>query len=190
MSFLRWTPSLLGFPLGGWLAFQLLGPVRNPLSAAIAGVLAGAVIGAAQWLALRPAVSWRWILGSTIGMSAGSALAAVATGSSTSVAALATTGLIAGACVGLAQGLAFMRGWRVAALWTATVSPAWALGWAITANVIVDADHGYIAFGSSGAVVVTVITALVLRRILGKRNHPAASPAATAGIGHAAGNQL
>lgn len=190
MSFLRWTPSFLGFPLGGWLAFQLLGPVRSPWTALIAGIIAGGVIGTAQWLTVKPAVSWRWIAASAVGMAAGSTIAAFITGSSTSTDSLVLTGLIVGAVVGAAQGLGLGRGWRIATLWTVTVSMTWAIGWLITANVIVDADHGYIAFGSSGAVVVTLITALVLRRILGRRNPLAGPPVATAAVGPATGNQL
>ncbi len=184
MSFLRWTPSFLGFPLGGWLAFQLVGSANSPLTAALAGAIAGTLIGAAQWLALRPTVSRQWIAASTIGMSAGSALAATATGSATSVGALAVAGLITGAAVGLGQGFAFRRGWRITALWTVTVGAAWALGWAITANVIIDADRGYVAFGSSGALVVTVITGLVLRRVLGRRTGLSVSPAVSAAVAH------
>lgn len=183
MSFLRWTPSFLGFPLGGWLALQLVGSANSPLTAAVAGAIAGTLIGAAQWLALRPAVSWHLIAASTLGMGAGSALAATATGSATTVGALAMTGLIAGAAVGLGQGLALRRGWQVTALWTVTVGASWALGWTVTANVIVDADRGYVAFGSSGAVVVTVITGLVLRRVLGARTGLSAPPAVRAAVG-------
>lgn len=185
MSFIRWTPSILGFPLGGWLAFQLVGSANSPLTAALAGAVAGTLIGVAQWLALRPAVRRSWIVASTIGMGAGSALAAVATGSATSVEALAVAGLIVGAVVGLGQGFAFGRGWRVTALWTVTVGASWALGWAITANVIVDADSGYVVFGLSGALVVTVITGLVLRRVLGRRRGLSAAPAVSAAVGHA-----
>lgn len=184
MSFLRWTPSFLGYPIGGWLAFQLVGSASSPLTAALAGAVAGTLIGAAQWLALRPAVSRYWIMASTIGMGIGSALAAAATGSATSVGALAVAGLISGTAVGLGQGYAFGRGWRVTALWTVTVGALWPLGWAITANVIVDAERGYIAFGTSGALVVTVITGLVLRRVLGRRTDLSAAPAVSAAMGH------
>ena len=180
MSFLRWTPSFLGFPLGGWLAFQLVGSANSPQTAAVTGAIAGTLIGAAQWLALRPAVSWHWIAASTMGMGAGSALAAAITASATSVGALSLSGLIAGAAVGLGQGFAFRRTWQAIALWTFTVGASWALGWVVTANVIVDADRGYVAFGSSGALVVTLITGLVLRRLLGSRTDMSAPPASPA----------
>jgi hypothetical protein len=178
MSYLRWAFSFLGFPLGGWVAFLLLGSANSPLTAAGAGAIAGTVIGATQWLALRPAVSPYWIAASTTGMGLGSAAAAVVTDSATSVPALALTGAVAGAAVGLGQGVALRRGWRTAVLWAVTISGAWVLGWVTTANVIVDADNGYVAFGSSGALVVTAVTGLILRRILGHRSDVTVSPAA------------
>ncbi|MCU1517427.1 MAG: hypothetical protein JWQ75_2148 [Pseudarthrobacter sp.] len=180
MSFLRWIPSFLGFPLGGWLAFLLVGSANNPLAAGVAGAIAGTLIGAGQWLALRPAVSWQWIAASAVGMGAGSALAAAVTGSGTSMGPLSLAGLIAGAAVGLGQGLVIRLGWLAAALWTVTVGASWALGWTVTANVIVDADSGYVAFGSSGALAVTLITGLVLRRLLGRRTGLSAPPVSAA----------
>lgn len=44
---------------------------------------------------------------------------------------------------------------------------SWAAGWLVTTNVIVDAENGYVAFGSSGALMATTVTGLVLRRIFG-----------------------
>lgn len=167
MSFLRWVPTFLGFPLGGWLAMQVAGSVTGPLTAAVAGIIAGALIGAAQLLALGRDAGWRWLAASIVGMGAGSALAAVVTGAGTTTPALVTSGFITGAVVGAAQGIAMRRGLPTAALWAATVSISWALGWLVTANVIVDAGRAYIIFGSSGALVVTLATGLVLRRILG-----------------------
>jgi hypothetical protein len=184
MSLLRWIPSFLGFPLGGWLAYLLVGSANSPLTAALAGAVAGTLVGAAQYLSLRPAVHWSWIAASTIGMGAGSALAAVATQSTTSVPALAVTGAIAGAVVGLGQGLTLRRGWQVVAAWMVTVSAAWTVGWVITANVIVDANRGYVTFGSSGALVATVLTGLVLRRLLGRRADPSARSTTSSILGH------
>jgi FtsH-binding integral membrane protein len=182
MSFLRWILSFPGFPLGGWAAFLLVGPAGNPLAAAAAGAIAGTAIGTAQWFALRPAVSPYWIAAGTIGMAVGSAAAATVTGSATSVPALAATGAITGAAVGLAQGLAFRQGPRTVALWSVTVSGAWALGWVTTANVIIDAGNGYVSFGASGALVVTALTGFALRRILGRRDGLAAAPAESAAV--------
>jgi hypothetical protein len=162
MSFLRWTPTLLGFPIGGWLAVQIAGPATDPLAAALAGAIAGAVIGGAQWLALGRRASWLWILATTFGMAAGTAVSVTVTGGATSVLALAVTGVVTGAIVGTAQALTLRLGWRVVAAWASTVSLSWAAGWIVTANVIVDAERGYVTFGLSGTVPVTIATGLVL----------------------------
>ena len=42
---------------------------------------------------------------------------------------------------------------------------AWSLGWLATWATIVDIERGYVVFGSSGAVIVTVLTGLALRRV-------------------------
>ena len=167
MSSLRWAPTFLGFPVGGWLAFQMAGSVTGPLTAAPAGVIAGAVIGGAQWLALGRAAGWRWLAATAAGTGAGSALAAAATGAGTTTPALVLSGLVTGVMVGAFQGMALGRGLRTTAVWAATVSASWALGWLATANVIVDAANGYVAFGASGALLATAVTGLALRRILG-----------------------
>jgi len=98
-------------------------------------------------------------------MSAGTALAAVATDAGTAVPDLALSGLIAGAAVGAAQG--GLLGKRTAASWTAATAASWTLGWIATASIGVDVERGYHVFGSAGAILVTVLTGLVLRRVLG-----------------------
>lgn len=162
MSFLRWTPTLLGFPIGGWLAVQLAGSATDPLNAALAGAIAGAVIGGAQWLALGRRASWLWLVATAFGMAVGSAASVSVTGGATSVLALAVTGVLTGAFVGTAQALSLRQGWRVVAAWASTVSLSWAVGWIVTANVIVDAERGYVTFGLSGTIPVTIATGLVL----------------------------
>ena len=68
-----WMLAFLGFPLGGWLAFALVGSVDGAVSGALGGALAGAVIGAAQWLALRGhlRVGPEWILATALGVAIG-----------------------------------------------------------------------------------------------------------------------
>jgi hypothetical protein len=45
---------------------------------------------------------------------------------------------------------------------------SWPLGWLATWAVVgINADLGFFVFGASGALVVTVLTGLALRRILG-----------------------
>ena len=57
MSFKRWLPTFLGFPIGGYLATQIVGSLHDPASAAAGGLVAGAIIGGAQWLALPAAIA-------------------------------------------------------------------------------------------------------------------------------------
>src|SRR5215204_3525989 len=48
-----WGAAFLGMPIGGAAATLLVGPIESVGAAFIAGAVAGAVIGAAQWLVLR-----------------------------------------------------------------------------------------------------------------------------------------
>ena len=107
MTLKRWLPTFLAFPLGGLLALETVGAVTDPASAAAAGLLAGAVIGAGQWLALRGAAAastaagrsspqWRW-------RRARRSRRRRTTHAGTDVADLILTGAVTGAAVGAAQ---------------------------------------------------------------------------------------
>jgi hypothetical protein len=168
MSWIRWSVAIIAFPIGGWIAYQLVGPVSNPLTAAAAAAIAGAVIGLAQGLALGRRLGVSWAIATFVGMVVVVTLSAVVTGASVEVSALGLTGLVTGLFVGGLQALTLRRGFRVVALWTATVGISWGLAWVISANVIaVNIDSGFVTFGLSGALLVTVVTAIVLRRLLG-----------------------
>lgn len=176
MSWVRWAITIVAFPIGGGIAFLLVGPVRDPLTAAAAAAIAGSVIGLAQGLALGRRLGVRWGIATLVGMVAGVTLSAVLTGASTAVPALAVTGLINGLIIGALQALTLRRNWRVIAIWTATVGVSWGLAWVISANVIAtNIESGFVTFGLSGALLVTVVTALVLRRILGPVRRRAAA---------------
>jgi hypothetical protein len=176
MTFKRWLPTFLAFPIAGWLAIETIGSAAEPLPAAAGGLLVGAALGAAQWLALR--TDRRWIGRTAVASAAGAALAAVATGPGTAVPELVLTGLVTGAVVGAAQGPLLGRGARVTAAWTATTGAAWGLGWLVTSQVIVDAERGFHMFGSSGALAATVLTGLVLRALTAGRAPVARAAAA------------
>ena len=104
MTFKRWLPTFLAFPIGGLLAFETVGSITNAGTAAAAGLLAGAVIGTGQRLALRDhGIDGRWPLVTAAAMAAGAALAAQATHAGTDVSDLVLTGAVAGAAVGTAQ---------------------------------------------------------------------------------------
>ena len=167
MNFKRWLPTFLAFPLGGLLAIETLGSLDDAASGAAGGLLAGVVIGAGQWLALRSGgIGRRWVAYTAAGMAGGTALAAAVTGAGTELSDLMLTGLIAGAAVGAAQSTLLGRGRLVSAAWTAVTAASWSLGWLASWPIIGDnADRGFYVFGASGALVVTVLTGLALRRI-------------------------
>ena len=62
---------LVSFPIGGYLADLVVDGVDSVGSALIGGLIAGLIIGAAEWFALRRWVSWLWIVATSIGMAAG-----------------------------------------------------------------------------------------------------------------------
>ena len=62
---------LVSFPIGGYLADLVVDGVDSVGSAVVGGLIAGLIIGAAEWFALRRWISWLWIAATTIGMAAG-----------------------------------------------------------------------------------------------------------------------
>lgn len=175
MTWRRWLPTFLAFPPAGLLVVETVGSIDGPLSAAVGGALAGAVIGAGQWLALRSrGVGRRWIAATAAAMAAGSALAAAVTGAGTDVADLMVAGVIAGAAVGAAQARLLATDASTMASWTAVTGAGWALGWLATSSIGVDVERGYIVFGAAGALLATVLGGLALR-------HMAATGAAAIG---------
>ena len=174
----RWLPTFLAFPLGGLIAIETVGSVTGPVTAAAGGLLAGVIIGTAQWLALRPrGIDRRWIAATAAAMAAGAALSAAVTGAGTDLADVMVAGLVTGAAVGAAQST-LLAGGRAAAAWTAVSAASWSLGWLTTWAVIVDVERGHHVFGSSGALLVTLLTGLALWRILGASAARAPRPAA------------
>src|SRR5688500_18917003 len=67
---------ILGFPIAGYIANLTVGAVDSVGAALAGGLIAGAVVGVAQWLALRRVVTWIWIAATSIGMAAGLTLGA------------------------------------------------------------------------------------------------------------------
>jgi len=158
--FLFWMLAFLGFPLGGFLAVLVVGPVEGVFPAALAGALAGSVIGATQFLALRGRlrVGPGWVLATALGLAVGDAVSAALTGVGTSIGALIFTGVVAGASVGIAQWVLLRRHAAAAFPWPLVVAVAWPIGWTVTWAVGIDVERGYAVFGSSGALVFSAIT--------------------------------
>ena len=156
--------SFLGFPAGGYAAYLLVGPVDGLAPAVLGGLLTGAVLGAVQVWALGPLRPrpGRWVAATALGLAAGLAVGGAAVGYETSLTALLVQGALSGLGVGAAQALVL---WphlgRAALAWPAALGAIWAIGWAVTSAVGVRVEDQFTVFGSSGALVVTALTALL-----------------------------
>lgn len=162
---------LLGFPIGGLLADLVVDGVGSVGSALAGGLIAGAVIGAAEWVALRRFVSWIWIPATSIGMAAGLAAGAALVDYGIDRGDLMLMGAVTGAAVGGLQALVLAQQ-RVpsAYLWALANPPAWALGWLITSYAISkNVKDQFTNFGAGGAVVFGVLTGLLLTWLLRRR---------------------
>jgi hypothetical protein len=169
--FLWWMLAFLGFPIGGLLALVLVGSVEGAGSSALGGAVAGAMIGAAQWLVLRRyprvRVGPEWILATALGLALGGALGTLLTGAGTGLGSLLVTGLATGIAVGLLQWGLVLRGRVVlASLWPPVVAIAWPLGWTVTWAAGIDVERGYYVFGASGALIFAAVTGLAMLLML------------------------
>src|SRR5215210_7286275 len=90
-----WAASFLGLPIGGYVAHLIVGPIDATWVAVAAGAITGAIVGAAQWFALRTiGIDARWIVATACGLAVGVAITYVIFGYGTSIADLATLGAI------------------------------------------------------------------------------------------------
>lgn len=176
----RWVGTFIGFPLAGVTARLVAGNIDSTGAAALGGLAGGAVLGAVQaGIAGLPAGERaRWIGGTAVGLAAGLAVGATAVGFDTDAASLVAMGAISGAGVGIAQAIAGSMRMRDRVLWALATPALWAGGWAITSQVIVDADRQHATFGSSGALAVSLVAGVLFA--LRDRTASAASPAVVA----------
>jgi hypothetical protein len=155
--------ALIGFPIGGEFANVIVGPVDSVGAALAGGLIAGAVIGAAQWLALRQLVPWIWIAATSVGMAVGLAGGAALVDYGISRGNLVVMGAATGALVGGLQALVLVRRIPGAAWWAVANPPAWALGWLVTSYVITkNVEEQFTNFGASGTLVFALVTSLLL----------------------------
>jgi hypothetical protein len=156
--------SLVGFPIGGLIANVVVGRTDGVGAALVGGLLAGAVIGAAQWLALRPLVAWPWVAATSAGMAVGLAAGAALVDYGSSRGDVVLMGAVTGLAVGALQAAVLARGRLAGAAWWAAASPvAWALGWLVTTYVITkNVDEQFTNFGASGALLFGASTGLLL----------------------------
>src|SRR5687768_8677470 len=127
-NWLRWLPTILAFPVGGYLAHALVGPADQLAATLLGGALLGAVLGPAQVLALRSRVApLPWIGATAVGLAVGVTLGSAVVDYGTGPSDLAVQGAISGAVLGAAQ-LLVLRGrlpgaWR----WVPLTAVAWTL---------------------------------------------------------------
>jgi hypothetical protein len=159
---------LVSFPIGGYLADVVVDGVDSVSAALVGGLIAGLVIGAAEWFALRRWVSWLWIAATSIGMAAGLTAGTALVDYGISRGDLLLMGAVTGLGVGVLQALVLFRSLVSGAFWWAVANPpAWALGWLVTSYVITrNVQEQFTNFGASGAVVFGLLTWLLLARLL------------------------
>ena len=104
-GWLLWTVAFVSFPIAGIAAQAAVGRINDAVAALIGGLIAGAVIGAGQWLAARRLLGdpLAWIAATAAAMGIGLLAGAWAVGYGTSVGELALMGAITGLPVGAAQ---------------------------------------------------------------------------------------
>jgi hypothetical protein len=165
---------LVSFPIAGYLADLIVDGVDSAGAALVGGLIAGLVIGAAEWFALRRWVSWPWIAATSIGMAAGLAAGAALVDYGTSRGDIMVMGAVTGLGVGALQALVLARSRVSGALWWAVANPpAWALCWLVTSYVITkNVQDQFTNFGASGAVLFGLLTWLVLAMLLRKPDPP------------------
>ena len=155
---------LLSFPIGGLIADLVVDGVDSVGTALVGGLIAGAIIGAAEWFALRRWVSWLWIAATSVGMAVGLAAGAALVDYGIDRGDVVLIGAVTGLGVGVLQALVLARHQIPDAWWWAVANPpAWALGWLITSYVIsTNVDERFTNFGAGGAIVFGLLTWVVL----------------------------
>jgi hypothetical protein len=155
---------LVGFPIGGLVADVVVDGVDSVGAALAGGLIAGAIIGAAEWFVLRRWVSWLWIPATSVGMAVGLAAGAALVDYGISRGDIVLMGAVTGIGVGVLQALVLARHRVSGALWWAVANPpAWALGWLVTSYVISrNVDERFTNFGAGGAIVFGLLTWLLL----------------------------
>ena len=159
---------LIGFPVGGYVADLVVDGVDSVGDAIVAGLIAGAVIGTAEWFVLRRWVSWLWIPATTAGMAVGLAAGAALVDYGVDRGDLALMGAVTGVGVGVLQALV-LAGHQIPGAWWWAVAnpPGWALGWIVSSYVIArNIEDRWPNFGASGVLVYGLLTWLLLAMLL------------------------
>jgi hypothetical protein len=159
----RWLGSFVGFPLAGVTARLVAGNVDSVTAAAIGGLAGGLVLGTSQAViaGLAARDRGRWIAATGAGLAVGLTAGAAIVGYRTDAASLVVMGAFSGLAVGVAQATSVAMRTTDRMLWAFATPLLWAGGWAITSQVIVDADRQHAVFGSSGALAVSAVAGIL-----------------------------
>jgi hypothetical protein len=179
-GWLVWIAGFLAFPVGGWIATLVVGPLDSTGAALLGGAITGTVIGTGQALSSSRRIDGRrWIPVTAIGMSLGLALGSMVVGYRTSLADLAVMGALTGLVLGVAQTYALPAHTVTRWLWAAATPVTWTMGWIISTLVITTAVGAqFFVFGASGAVIVAALSGLLLHLLLPPRPQAAGADAA------------
>jgi hypothetical protein len=174
-AWLLWTAGFVAFIIGGALATAVTGRIDDLVSALLGGLVAGAIIGAGQWLVARRLLDPRtWIPATGVAMSIGLAVGAWVVGYGTSLGELVLMGFISGIPLAVAQAYLLRDRLANAWVWAAAMPLLWALGWMVSTFIGVDVDRQFAVFGASGAIAFMALSGVLLDRLR------ATSPAAPA----------
>jgi len=164
----RWMLVALAFPVAGYVAHLIVGRVDSVAPAMLGGVIAGAGIGAAQWVLLRRrGIGVRWIAATAVGLGVGLTGGAALVSYRTDITSLAVMGAVSGLAVGLAQG-ATLDGTKRMLLWSAATAALWAVGWAITTAGGIGVDQQFVVFGAYGAISSTFLQSTIVGAFIPK----------------------
>jgi hypothetical protein len=170
----RWMVSFAGFPLGGYLAMLLVGPVDSTARAIAGGLVTGAVLGAIQSWGMRADLrqAMAWVVTTAVGLSVGLAVGATVVDFGTSLGDLAVQGATSGLAVGAAQAFSlFPRIGTIAFAWPVYLAAVWTAGWVITTSVGVQVEDQFTVFGAAGAVTVTLLTSVLPVLLVHRQHH-------------------
>ena len=175
-AWLLWTAGFLAFPIAGALATAVTGRINDFGSALVGGMIAGAVIGAGQWLVARRLLDAQtWIPATALAMGIGLGVGAWVVGYGTSLGELALMGAITGIPLGVAQAYLLRDRLANAWVWAAAVPLLWALGWTVTTAGGIDVDQQFAVFGAYGAITFMALSGILLDRLRAATTSSAAS---------------
>lgn len=159
---------VVSLPIGGYVADVVVDGVDSAGAALAGGLIVGAIVGAAEWFALRRWVSWAWVPATIAGMAVGLVAGAALVDYGIDRPDLVLMGAVNGLGVGVMQALVLVRHRIPGAFWWAVATPpAWALGWFVSSYVISrNIDERFPIFGASGAIVFGLLTWVLLAGLI------------------------